>query len=204
MRGLDDWLGTQQQQKRILANMATAIVPEEHHLLQRVTLHDEKAFDVLYTRYEPRLRVYLRRRLNRHDLVDDVLQEVMLVLWQRAATVPLTVPLVSWLFGVARYKSLQALDRSPPPTDLSDTDKPSDADEPEDALLRQDHGRTLARELNTLPHGERVAIELLLKRYSYQEIATTTGDPVSTIRTRVARGCQRLRTRIEALDYRTA
>ncbi len=59
----------------------------------------------------------------------------------------------------------------------------------------------LTRTLATLPLGERIALELLVYQgCSHQEIAALTGDPVSTIRTRVSRARQRLRARLATLD----
>jgi RNA polymerase sigma-70 factor (ECF subfamily) len=179
-----------------------AFDPDEQALLRRVTMHDEAAFAALYAHYVPQVRSYLNQRLDRPELIDDILQDVMLVLWQGAAKVPPSVPLVAWLCGVARHKMFNALARAAAPTVSQAAEEPREADEPEIALLRQDHGRALARELDALPHGERTAIKLLFQGFSYQDIATALDDPVSTVRTRVARACQRLRTRIAALEHR--
>ena len=174
---------------------------EEQELLRRVTTHDEAAFDTLYAHYAPQVCSYLSRRLgHRPELIDDVLQEVMLALWQRAVQVPPTVPLVAWLCGVARHKMFKALACASAPNVSKMVEEPQEVDAPEIALLRQDDRRSVARGLDALPHGERIALTLLLQGASYQEIALATGDPVSTIRTRVSRACQRLRTRIAALE----
>jgi len=173
---------------------------DERELLSRVASQDEQAFTILHARYAKTVCGYVVRRLGQADLVDDVLQEVMLVLWQRAAKIPPTVPLGSWLCGVARYKIFKVLARASRPTASEMTDKSIDNDEPENVFLRQEHGVTLERMLDTLPHGERTAIKLLFQGYSYQEIAAETGDPVSTVRTRVLRARQRLQARVSTLD----
>jgi hypothetical protein len=41
---------------------------------------------------------------------------------------------------------------------------------------------------------------LIQHGYSYQDIATVMETPVSTVRTRVWRACQRLRARVAALE----
>jgi RNA polymerase sigma-70 factor (ECF subfamily) len=170
---------------------------DEIVLLEQVAAQEQHAFNTLYTRYAPRLRRYLARRLHQPELVDDVLQEVMLVLWQHAERVPNTVSLIAWLYGIARRKAHKAWTRtamSPlPPTRHEDIDR----DEPEGQLLRQEYGRTLSQALEALPLYERTALMLLVRQgYSPQEIAVATGVPASTVRTRMARARQRLRTRI--------
>jgi RNA polymerase sigma-70 factor (ECF subfamily) len=203
MRGRDDPEDTPRRQNQTQAHLAWVIAPEELRLLQRVTRHDEEAFDALYTRYAPQVRRYLSRRLTRHDLIDDVLQEVMLVLWQRAASVPPAVPLGAWLCGVARRKALKAVAYASVPTVSAATAEHLTADDPESVVLQQDHGRTRARVLDALPYGERQAVQLLVSQgCSSQEIAAATGEPVSTIRTRVVRACHRLRMRIVAVEHR--
>lgn len=189
------------RQNPIPANWAWAMRAEEQGLLRRVTLHDEAAFDALYAHYASQVRRYLSRHLDRLELIDDVLQEVMLVLWQQAAKVPPTVPLGVWLCGVARHKTLKALTYASISSVPQATSENPDADDPEMVLLRQEHGGTLAHVVDALPHGERTAVQLVLSQgCSYQEIAAVTGDPVSTIRTRVSRACHRLRRRIAALE----
>jgi RNA polymerase sigma-70 factor (ECF subfamily) len=61
-------------------------------------------------------------------------------------------------------------------------------------MLRREHGRHVARAVDTLPITERTALTLRVEQgWSYQDIAAATGDPVSTVRTRVSRARQRLR-----------
>ena len=110
------------------------------------------------------------------------------------------VPLGAWLCGVARFKAYQVLANASTAPVATDPDEQLDAEDPEVGFLRQEYGGVLSRVLDALPHAERTAISLLLQGSSYQEIATATGDPESTIRTRVARACQRLKTRIAALE----
>lgn len=174
---------------------------DERQCLDRVIAQEAQAFDTLYTRYAPRVRGYLAGRLRAPDLIDDVLQDVMLVLWQRAAQIPPTVPLIAWLCGVARHKAHKAVARTSMPAVSSTTPETMDHDEPETMLLRKELGCRLARALDTLPRCERTALELLVYQgCSYQEIAALTGEAVSTIRTRVSRARQRLLARAATRD----
>ena len=179
-----------------------AVDAEQQCLLQRVTQRDEAAFDALYAHYAPLVRHYLSRRLDRQDLIDETIQEVMLVLWQQAAKVRQKSRLGAWLCGVARFKLYQAVANASPVSMTQDADAPPDGETPEMAFLRQEDRAVLARELNALPHGERTTMSLLFQGSSYQEIAAATGDPVSTVRTRVSRACRRLKTRITTLESR--
>jgi RNA polymerase sigma-70 factor (ECF subfamily) len=169
---------------------------EDQALLSRIVARESAAFGTLYARYAPRVRGYLALRLHHPDLVDDVLQDVMLAIWQHAARVPTCVPLMAWLCGIARYKAGTALARAgtrplaqPLPDDM-------DHDDPEAVCLRREQISTLYRALSTLPLCEQKALKLhVLQGYSYQEVADLTGEPASTVRTHVSRARQRLRVR---------
>lgn len=170
-------------------------------LLQRVAAQDRQAFDIIYVRYVPRLRRYLRRSLNDPARVEDVCQDVMLVVWQQAWRFPATVPLFAWLCGIARHKARTAwtrmASRAPAPAGPVD----SQVDDPESHLLWQEAEQVLEHALDTFPFYERTALRLLMQQgYSYQEIAAVMDTPVSTVRTRLWRACHRLRAFIVAVD----
>jgi RNA polymerase sigma-70 factor, ECF subfamily len=174
---------------------------DEGELLCRIAMQETQAFDTLYACYAPRVRGYLSRGSCPPDLIDEVMQDVMLVLWQQAARVPPGVLLIAWLCGVARHKAHKALARASASPVLQAMHENVDHDEPEAVCLRREQVRVLIRSLATLPLGERTALELLVYQgCSYQEIAAVTGHPVSTVRTRVSRARQRLQARAVTLD----
>jgi RNA polymerase sigma-70 factor (ECF subfamily) len=174
---------------------------DERALLCQVALQDQQAFATLYARYASCVRRYLRRCLGQADLVDDVLQEVMLVLWQRPSTCPPTVPLIAWLCGIARHKARKTVRRAAAPPVRPPPPPDSAVEDPACGLLRQEDGHRLTRALDTLPFYERTALQLLVQQgCSYQEIAAVMDTPVSTVRTRLWRACHRLRAHVVAGD----
>jgi RNA polymerase sigma-70 factor (ECF subfamily) len=179
----------------------TNLHADDATLLRRIAAQDRQAFDALYARYTRRLWHYLARVLGDPALAEDVCQDVLLVVWQQAARFPATVPLWAWLCGIARHKARTARARLSPRVMAPPGDRNSMPDTPEDILLCQESGRVLNRALGTLPFYEGTALELLIQHgCSYQDIAAVMETPVSTVRTRVWRACQRLRARVAALD----
>jgi Sigma-70 region 2 len=83
---------------------------EAAKLMRAVANKDRRAFESLYYAYAPRLGRFLVRILKRRDLVDEVLNDVMLVVWQSAERYdPERSRLSTWLFGIAHNKALKAL-----------------------------------------------------------------------------------------------
>lgn len=180
---------------------ATLLPETERALLGRVACEDPHAFALLYARFAAPVRRYLHRCLGHADLVDDVLQEAMLVLWQRPSACPPTVALTAWLCGIARYKARKALTRAATPRGLPRPPLDSDGDDPARVILDQEAERRLASALDTLPFYERTVLRLLVHQgCSYQDIAALMGTPISTVRTRVSRACHRLRAHVKAVD----
>jgi RNA polymerase sigma-70 factor (ECF subfamily) len=179
--------------------LATTLLAEERALLDRVAAQDAQAFALLSARYAAPVRRYLRRRLGPTDLVDEVLQEVLLVLWQQPSACPPTVPLVAWLCGIARHKARNAVPRPAPPPGWPRPALDSAGEDPACVVLRQEAARRLARALDALPLYERTAFTFRVQQgRSYQDIAAVLEVPVSTVRTWVWRAGQRLRAHLAA------
>jgi RNA polymerase sigma-70 factor (ECF subfamily) len=173
----------------------------DHALIRRVAARDHQAFEHLYLLYARRLMGYLTRLLPQRELAEEVLNDVMLALWQQAQQFDRRGPLAAWLFGIARRQALQALRtaRSRPIPPLA-TPEGSAEDVLEASLVRQDLDRTVARALVNLPTAEREVVELAYyHELSYPEIATMVGCPVNTVKTRMARARRRLAAQLPAL-----
>jgi RNA polymerase sigma-70 factor (ECF subfamily) len=178
---------------------------DEAALIRAVARKDRGAFESLYYLYAPRLGRYLSRMLRQRELVDEALNDVMLVLWQNAERFdPGASRLSTWLFGIAHNKALKALQRSnryAAETTALESDEAEDAMEPgsdqyrsakahphnpEQIVMGRELGRALARALDHLSTEHRAVIELAFsEERSYQEIATITGCPVNTVKTRM-------------------
>ncbi len=177
-----------------LRPMSPAANQEERQLLKRVMDQDTQAFETLYDQYAPLVRRALYRRLSDHDLVEEALNDVMLVLWQRADRVPDHVPLGAWLQGIARITALNSQTRATRHTHcpLSPTDVDA-APAPETALLQNEHERLFARAIASFPDPERQALEMsLFGGLSNHEIAVQTQSNVNTVKTRIKRARHRL------------
>jgi len=58
----------------------------DHLLLQQVASRDREALAKVYARFQRPLFRYLFHLLGQKELAEDVLQEVMLIIWQKAQT----------------------------------------------------------------------------------------------------------------------
>jgi len=158
-------------------------------LIGRVAAKDRQAFETLYHSYAPRLARYLAKLIRQPDLVEEVFDDVMLVVWQNASRFNNTCRLSTWIFGIAHKKALKALARSSnrsPDVQLTMPEEEINREGPEEAMARQEVSTTLTRALEALSPGQREVIELTFyDECSYKEIAEITGCPVNTVKTRM-------------------
>ena len=175
---------------------------DDQELIRRVAAKDRRAFETLYQRYVHRLHRYLSRLIPSPELTEEVLDDVMLVVWQNAARYNQTSRLSTWMFGIAHHKALKARARlasRPTGMPLSD-DKATGDESPEDVTTREEMTRLLARGLATLSPEQRAVVELTFYQgCSYAEIAEITRAPVNTVKTRMFHARRRLAPLLTAL-----
>jgi RNA polymerase sigma-70 factor (ECF subfamily) len=164
-----------------------------------VAAGDTTAFEQLYHYYAPRLAAFLRRHLGAAVLVDDVVNEVMFVVWRRAAVFQPPGCVAAWLCGIARNKAKKArLQRHPyAPEAPSTREWGSNPDTPEQLCWQWEQHRLVARALESLPPAQRTVVELTYYHAcSTREIAQRLEEAEATVRSRLRLARQRLAHRL--------
>ncbi|GAJ02801.1 unnamed protein product, partial [marine sediment metagenome] len=78
-------------------------------LFARYAAGEEAAFREIVSRYKDGLYAFLKRFLNRQDLIEDVFQETFLQLFTSRDSFDTSRPLRPWLFTIAANKAKDAL-----------------------------------------------------------------------------------------------
>jgi RNA polymerase sigma factor (sigma-70 family) len=188
------------------ARQPSPLLDDDLALIRRVAEKDRQAFETLYYRYAQRLCRYLSKLVRQRELVEEVLNDTMLAVWQNASRFNNTSRLSTWMFGIAHHKALKALTRSSRDAanvPLATQGEWVDGEGPQGAMMRQELGKTLARALETLSPEQRAVVELTFyHEHSYQEIAEITGCPVNTVKTRMFHARRRLAQLLAGLGWR--
>jgi RNA polymerase sigma-70 factor (ECF subfamily) len=164
---------------------STSCDTEDEVLIRQIAAHDAEAFTTLYQRYAPRLAGFLSQRLTQPDLVDDVLHETLLVVWQGAACFRGQARLSTWIFCIAQRKAHQARvacqRASALPVSLTGTE-PEDSEE---LLLQRERVHAVTCALAALVPAQRTLLDLsYVQDWSVPAIAAHLGCSVSTVKTR--------------------
>ncbi len=166
--------------------------------MRAVARGDERALASLYDQYARILFGLILRILNDREEAEDVLQEVFLQVWRRAADYderrgrPFT-----WLVTLARSRAIDRLralgsrQRAVKESAREVSEEVSDA--AQDAF-KSEQGEIVRRALAELPEEQRRALVLAyFEGLSQSEIAVRLGAPLGTIKTRMRSGLMKLR-----------
>ncbi|HEY0957392.1 MAG TPA: sigma-70 family RNA polymerase sigma factor [Roseateles sp.] len=159
-------------------------------------------FEKLYRLYHPRLSRFLSHMLRQPELVEEVLDDTLLVVWQGADTFGGRSKLSTWIFGIAYRKALKALDRRDLPVEAAEGEEPVDpAAGPDQQLNLAQLRRRLQGALAELSPEHRAVVELCyFSDMAYGEIAEVVGCPPETVKTRMFYARRRLRTLLDDLS----
>jgi RNA polymerase sigma factor (sigma-70 family) len=173
----------------------TSAPPDEVALVGQVARGDTAAFETLFRRYYPRLTRFLERNMRRPQLIDEILNDTMLVVWRKAGTFNRRSKVSTWIIGIAWRKRLKALGRTDDAVAFDPDEVATPAESgPEGQLLRQELRTRLNHALCSLSAEHRAVIELTYyEGLTYREIAAITDCPIDTVKTRMFHARRRLK-----------
>jgi len=167
---------------------------EDIVLKQRIIARDQSAMKLIYDKHSRALFQFARNYLSDPNDAQDIVHETMMELWRNAERFEGRSSLKSWIYSIARNKSI---DRNRKARRLQYTDEVPDREDsglsPHDiAEASQDH--SLVRDcVEKLPDAHRQIIHLVFfQSLSYQEISDLEGIPLGTVKTRVLHAKKKL------------
>lgn len=168
----------------------------ERDLLRRVALRERAAFEELYGEYRRRLTRFLGRLTRRPELIDEVINDTLWIVWQKAGDFRGGSQVSTWIMGIAYRCTLKSL-RQSGAADLSLQEDDHPRVEPQAAQELQDW---VAHGLRHLPLDQRMTLQLAYSfGHSLEEIAEIMDCPVGTVKARMFRARVRLRNLLPAL-----
>jgi RNA polymerase sigma-70 factor (ECF subfamily) len=165
-------------------------------LLEAVAGRADGAFTILYARLWPPVHAVVRQALADPGLAEDITQEVLLEIWQKAADYdPAKGSVTTWTRMIARRR---AVDRRRADTAVSRTYRASGSaalwDPVVEAIENAHDHRQLRAVLQQLTELQREAVILAYYRgHTYQETAVILGIPLGTLKSRIRDALTRLR-----------
>lgn len=156
---------------------------EDAALLVRVAAQDKAALAALYREYHRRLVRFLARFTRRDDVIEEVINDTFMIVWQKAEAFRGEARVSTWLMGIAYRVTLKALRQGDFAYEPLHRENDERASEPfVDHELRDWVNKGLTR----LSAEQRLVLELAyVMGHSLEEIAEITATTVSTVKARM-------------------
>lgn len=145
--------------------------------------------DIWYC-YYPRLWVFVRQMPIRPVDVDDVMQGVMLKVYENLCNYNARYAFTTWVYTIARNHCLdtmrkeQSRSRFEAGGNIPDIESPYP--DPEEALLKSESGKEARLLISTLSRtDQQIAFLRFFEERSYREISRVLGIPTGTLKYRV-------------------
>ena len=177
----------------------------DEELVEACLAGEDSAFDVLLGRWEKRIRGAIHRLVGSDEEARDLCQEAFLKAYKNLRSFKQEARFSSWLYQIAlnlcrdrmrrrRGKTMVSLDELEEGGAAMTVAGPTALD----LLQERDTRRLVAQAIEALPDEQREVI--ILKEYqglTFLEIAQVLDVPISTVKTRLYRGLDQLRSRLE-------
>jgi len=85
------------------------MVVSNKHLMERLQNEDESSFEVIYKMYAPRLYYFVYEYIPQKDITENIVQETLMVLWNKKLELTTNTNLGAYLFTVAKNNCLYKL-----------------------------------------------------------------------------------------------
>jgi len=175
-------------------------------LLAQISKQDREALATLYDRYGRRVFALAVRILNDPVGSEEVTQDVFMSVWRRGASYTSKKgKFTTWMFSIAHNRTIDELrkrrrDRSRENDDIEDHyDLKSSDISPADAAVAQSEYAKVKAAMDKLPEEQKSVVELsYFKGLTQTEIATKTGQPLGTVKTRMRLALKKLRVALSA------
>lgn len=164
-------------------------------LLERIALGERDAFQELYSRYAGKVLAYVRMLSRDSHAAEDVVQEVFLAVWRKAASFqPERGDAPTWLYTITRNKLVDHWRRRGPLTQEPDFDLGLLADERAPGATAAEARLSVRQALTGLSRDQRQAVELAyFGGLTYEETARRLELPVGTLKSRIRAGLAAMR-----------
>lgn len=173
---------------------------EEQQWIQQILAGNKQTYANIIDHYKnPLYATILRMTKNPHD-AQDLLQEAFIKVYQQLEKYDKKGSFSSWLYRVAINHCMDTFRKKHVKTSHIELNEEQVADpnHPEVVFLKKEESRQVERLIGTLPEDERLIILLrYVNEMSYDEISVLTEVPLSTVRNKIHRAKQKMRSTVK-------
>jgi len=161
---------------------------------------DRAAFAALFGFYAPRIKTMIMRMGASAEAAEDIAQETLLTIWQKAAQYdPARASASAWVYAIARNLRVDRLrrDQRAKAFALYEAVEVAEAERPDGSLDTAEREQRVRTAMQELP-GEQAAVVKLsfFEGLAHGDIANSLQLPLGTVKSRLRLAMSRLRNRL--------
>ena len=166
----------------------------DREVLNKIAAGDREALRELYLNYHRRLARFLTRFTRRYDLIEEIINDTLWVVWRKANEFRGDSRLSTWIMGIAYRCALKTL-RGPGTRLFDAVPIENEFLQAPDELDAAETGEWVALAMQQLPTDQQLTLELAYGQgHSCEEIAQIMDCPVNTVKSRMFQSRAKLRT----------
>jgi RNA polymerase sigma-70 factor (ECF subfamily) len=172
--------------------------PSDDEVAARAAAGDAAALEELYGRYGARCYGLARRIVVDAQLAQDVVQDVFLALWRQGRHDPGRGAVATWLLSITHHRAVDRVRKEERrrlhATSLDELRATADrGPSPEELAWRSVRGEAVRAAMANLPAEQREVLLLAYYGgYTQSEIASMSGVPIGTVKTRTLAALRKL------------
>jgi RNA polymerase sigma-70 factor (family 1) len=176
---------------------------KDEELLELLRFSDQSAYKELYHRYWPILFRHARKMLFNDEEAKDLVQDLFVTLWNKAAELVIQSSFSAYLYGMVRYKVFDLIDkRKVQKRHLESLETFIHHGEctTDHAVRENELSRIIEREISMLPAKMREVFELSRKsNYSYRQIGLQMDISDQTVKKQIYNAIKILRFKLGSI-----
>ena len=161
--------------------------PDDYELVRSFLQGDKRSFNQLISRYRQRIYWHARRMVGNHDDADEIVQDVLFVIYKKLGSFNFKSSLYTWIYKITSTRSLNLLRKNKfkriIPFSRESIGENPDADDVIINLEQKEKFREMENHLKKLPAKQR---EIFILRnfddLSYDEISEITGKSIGALK----------------------
>ena len=181
----------------------------EKELITKAKSGSENAFEEIINLYKQRVCSTIFYMIRNENIVEDIAQEVFIKVYKNISKFNEESSLYTWIYRITINACLDEMKKEKKITYLSDYKNNSDEIEIEDKTQNIDEiveksieKSELIRAIKNLPADQRAIIVLRdIKGFSYWEISDMLKIKLGTVKSKISRARDNLKTELQALGY---
>jgi RNA polymerase sigma-70 factor (ECF subfamily) len=173
-------------------------------LLNKLRNGNEEAFEFIFLNYYDKLCIYANFLLKNKETAKEVVQGVLLKMWESRLKLDITVSLRAYLYKAVHNKSINHINtlcaQKKHLKNLADNIKrqsiiyPLSNNYPIANLISKELEEEIEKALNSLPEKCRIIFELCrFEDLSYQDVSKKMNISINTVKTQMKRAFEKLR-----------